>query len=193
MTRTSLLLSFMLMLLFSSTKLTAADTGYIYCRAGESYVYLYQSAENFQVLANIGRGQKIEILEAQNDAMVRVRTGDGKEGYVSKSELTAMVSGTQQQGAISSPGTSASTPPPATPQPSPAQVTRGPLTDSELMALAAGNALSENIVQEIASRGLVFRPDDHYRSLIQTAGADAAVLAALGKAKITSSGQGASN
>ncbi len=74
-----------------------------------------------------------------------------------------------------------------------AQIKRPPLTDSELLALVAGNALSENIVQEIASRGLVFRPDDHYRSWIQTAGADAAVMAALGKAKITSSGQGASN
>ena len=45
------------------------------------------------------------------------------------------------------------------------------------MALVAGNALSENIVREIGSRALAFRPDDRYRSLIQTAGADAAVVA----------------
>jgi len=52
-----------------------------------------------------------------------------------------------------------------------AQATREPVTDSELMALVAGNALSENIVHEIATRGLTFRPNDQYRSLMTTAGA----------------------
>jgi tetratricopeptide (TPR) repeat protein len=61
------------------------------------------------------------------------------------------------------------------------------------MALVAGNALSENIVQEINSRGLAFGPNDRYRSLIQAAGADSALMAALRNAKIASSGQGAAN
>ncbi len=66
-----------------------------------------------------------------------------------------------------------------------AQATRGPLTDSELMGLVAGNALSENIVHEIATRGLAFRLGDQYRSLLTTAGGDALVLAALKNAKIS--------
>src|SRR2546425_2328216 len=64
-----------------------------------------------------------------------------------------------------------------------AQAARQPLTDSELIALVSGRALSENIVHEIQSRGLAFRPDDQYRSLITTAGGDAVVLAALKNAK----------
>src|SRR5438445_4700941 len=74
-----------------------------------------------------------------------------------------------------------------------AQIKRPPLTDSELLALVAGNALSENIVREIASRGLAFQPSDRYRPLLQTAGADAALMAAVGDAKIASGGQTATN
>lgn len=58
-----------------------------------------------------------------------------------------------------------------------------PLVDSELLALVAGNVLSENVVHEIESRGLAFRPTDAYRSQLATAGADAHVLTALSKAK----------
>jgi len=58
-----------------------------------------------------------------------------------------------------------------------------PLADSELLALVAGNVLSENVVHEIDSRGLAFRPDDTYRFQLTTAGADAHVLTALSKAK----------
>ena len=60
-----------------------------------------------------------------------------------------------------------------------AQVAREPLGDSELMALVAGNALSEDIVHEIAARGLAFRPGEQYLSLLTTGGGDALVLAAL--------------
>src|SRR5882762_9369936 len=60
-----------------------------------------------------------------------------------------------------------------------AQAAKDPLTDSKLIALVAGGALSEDIVHEIESRGLAFRPDDQYQSLITTAGGDALVLAAL--------------
>src|SRR5438445_1921981 len=74
-----------------------------------------------------------------------------------------------------------------------AQIKRPPLTDSELLALVAGNALSENIVREIASRGLAFQPSDRHRPLLQTAGADAALMAAVGDAKIASGGQTATN
>jgi TolA-binding protein len=60
-----------------------------------------------------------------------------------------------------------------------------PLVDCELLALVAGNALSENIVYEIQSRGLAFHPRDGYRSQLTDAGADARVLAALGKATVS--------
>ena len=60
-----------------------------------------------------------------------------------------------------------------------------PLADRELLALVVGNALSENIVHEIQSRGLAFRPTDEYRSQLTDAGADARVLAAVGKATVS--------
>jgi tetratricopeptide (TPR) repeat protein len=60
-----------------------------------------------------------------------------------------------------------------------------PLADRELLALVAGNALSENIVHEIQSRGLAFRPTDGYGSQLTDAGADSRVLAALGKATVS--------
>lgn len=59
-----------------------------------------------------------------------------------------------------------------------------PVGESELMALVAGNALSENIVHEIQVRGLVFHPDDIYKAQLKNAGADAALLSALDKAKV---------
>lgn len=64
-----------------------------------------------------------------------------------------------------------------------AQDAKKPLTGSELLALVAGNALSENVAHEIDSRGLAFPLNDAYRSQLTAAGADAHVLAALGKAK----------
>jgi tetratricopeptide (TPR) repeat protein len=58
------------------------------------------------------------------------------------------------------------------------------LADRELLAIVAGNALNENIVNEIDSRGLAFHPLDVYRGQLTTAGADARVLTALNKAKV---------
>ena len=65
-----------------------------------------------------------------------------------------------------------------------AQSSRKPITDRELMALVAGGAVSEDIAAEIDGRGLAFRPNDPYRSLIATAGSDAVVVEALKKAKV---------
>ena len=44
-----------------------------------------------------------------------------------------------------------------------ADLTTHPLRASELLGLVAGNALPENVAREIATDGLAFRPDDHYR------------------------------
>jgi tetratricopeptide (TPR) repeat protein len=68
-----------------------------------------------------------------------------------------------------------------------------PLAGDELLALVAGEALSENIVHDIESRGLAFIPSEAYRSEITTAGADARVLAALKTARVSESPVGAGN
>jgi len=59
-----------------------------------------------------------------------------------------------------------------------------PLRASELLALAAGGALPENIVHEISADGLAFRPNDSYRALLKTAGADPKILAAVDSARV---------
>ena len=62
------------------------------------------------------------------------------------------------------------------------------LSKSELLALVAGEILSENIVFDIHTRGLAFVPDASYKSLLKSAGADDKVLAALDAAKTSPSG-----
>jgi tetratricopeptide (TPR) repeat protein len=68
-----------------------------------------------------------------------------------------------------------------------------PLKASVLVALVAGDALSENVVHEIEARGLAFRPSDEFRSQLTTAGADSRILLALSKAKISESAAGPEN
>jgi tetratricopeptide (TPR) repeat protein len=60
------------------------------------------------------------------------------------------------------------------------------MSRAELIALVAGNALSENIAHEIQSRGIAFTPAEYYKSLLRDAGADPVVIAALNAAKVTS-------
>jgi len=60
-----------------------------------------------------------------------------------------------------------------------------PLGQARLLALAAGNALPENVIHEIGTDGLAFHPDDAYRSLLTNAGADPKILEALASAKVT--------
>jgi hypothetical protein len=60
-----------------------------------------------------------------------------------------------------------------------------PLSDGDLLALVAGNALPENIVNEIKSRGLAFHPDDQYRAQLETAGAERTILTGLNMARIS--------
>jgi tetratricopeptide (TPR) repeat protein len=64
-----------------------------------------------------------------------------------------------------------------------------PLGKSELLALVAGEVLTENIVSDIGLNGLEFTPDASYRSLLKTAGADPKVLAAMDAAKVVSGGK----
>lgn len=59
-----------------------------------------------------------------------------------------------------------------------------PLGANELTALVVGQALPENIVHALTQDGVAFQPDDAYRALLKTAGADDSILDALAKAKI---------
>ncbi len=108
--RIKFMLPFVIILLFlSSAKLAAAGTGYIRCQAGEGYVYLYQTVDSFQVLANLKCGQRVEIVDLQTGARVRVRTADGKEGYIPQSGLTPSAIDPQQD----APAASSTASPPA--------------------------------------------------------------------------------
>jgi tetratricopeptide (TPR) repeat protein len=59
---------------------------------------------------------------------------------------------------------------------------------SEVLALVAGNALPQNIVDEIGRRGVNFHLDQDYQTQLKQTGADATILAALKKAKVTTAG-----
>ena len=58
-----------------------------------------------------------------------------------------------------------------------------PLTKSELLALVAGNALSENILHEVQTRGVAFRPNDAFKAQLSAAGADSALIGVVSNAK----------
>ncbi len=60
-----------------------------------------------------------------------------------------------------------------------AQEKRGPVTGRELFGLLAGNALAEDVIHEIDSRGVAFRLTEQCRSLVTEAGGDSRVLKAL--------------
>jgi hypothetical protein len=64
-----------------------------------------------------------------------------------------------------------------------AETSAPPLRQTELLALVAGNALPENIVNEIRSRGVAFRMDDSFRAQLTTAGATPSIFTALAAAK----------
>src|ERR1700691_3417596 len=75
----------------------ADDVGYAYCPLGEGYEFLYDSPTGFQVIADLKCGQKLTVVDPRDDNRARVRTADGKEGYVQKSSLIAALPGSQQQ------------------------------------------------------------------------------------------------
>jgi tetratricopeptide (TPR) repeat protein len=60
-----------------------------------------------------------------------------------------------------------------------------PIRQTELLSLIAGNALTENIVNEIRARGVAFRMDDSFRAQLNAAGAGPTILTALAAAKPT--------
>jgi len=104
----------------SAARAKADDAVYAYCPLGEGYVFLYDSLTGFQVLANLKCGEKVTVVDARDKDRMRVRTADGKEGYVLKSSITAPPPGSQRQPAASAPNASSQQPqaqPQAQPQP----------------------------------------------------------------------------
>lgn len=93
--RNKLLISLAVLYIVSSTNLKAADAGYAYCPSGEAYVYLYQSLSTFEIVTKLKCGEKVEIVDPGNNIRVRVRTRDGKEGYVPQSDINATPPGSQ--------------------------------------------------------------------------------------------------
>ncbi len=79
----------------STARAKADDVGYAYCPLGEGYVFLYDSPTSFQVIANLKCGAKLTVVDPRDDNRARVRTADGKEGYVQKSSLIAALPGSQ--------------------------------------------------------------------------------------------------
>lgn len=65
-----------------------------------------------------------------------------------------------------------------------AQTTTHPVRRSELLALVAGDAMPENVIAEIQSRGVSFALDSSYTTLLKDAGGDPRILAALNTAKV---------
>jgi len=70
-----------------------------------------------------------------------------------------------------------------------AQEANRPITKSQLIALPAGGALNENIILEVKVERISVSAHEEYRSLLATAGGNAALLAALNAAKTDDSAQ----
>ena len=66
-----------------------------------------------------------------------------------------------------------------------------PLRASEVLALEVGEALSDNIAYDIATRGLSFHADSQFLELLKTAGA--AVVAAVRAGKVLATNQSPPN
>jgi opacity protein-like surface antigen len=81
----------------SSARANADDLAYAYCPLGEGYVFLYDSLNGFQVITNLKCGQKLTVVDARDKDRTRIRTADGKEGYVLKSSITVPQVGNRQE------------------------------------------------------------------------------------------------
>jgi opacity protein-like surface antigen len=97
------------------------SAGYIRCPAGQSNVFLYESVTVFEVVSNLKCEDRVEVLGRVDTlgGYLRVRTADGKEGYVPQNQVT--------EAAPSKPRIAAPPPPAAVPA-GQGSVLAGPLT-----------------------------------------------------------------
>src|SRR6266478_2585075 len=102
-----------ILLLLCSAGAKADDVALAYCPLGEGYVFLYDSPTSFQVLANLHCGEKVTVVDPKGTDRVKVRTADGKEGYVLKSSITPPPAGQRQPAAPAAPPSDSSQQPQA--------------------------------------------------------------------------------
>src|SRR5690348_4422002 len=111
-----LLITLGMLFLLSTARAKADDFTYAYCPLGEGYVFLYDSVDGFQVLANLKCGQRLTVVDARSKDRIRVRTADGKDGYVVRSSATPVTTDGQRQADAPPLGTSQQPQIPAQPQ-----------------------------------------------------------------------------
>lgn len=122
-----LLIAFGILCLLSGAEAKADDTVYAYCPLGEGYVFLYDSADGFQVLANLKCNEKLQVVDASDKTRTKVRTANGREGWVPKTSLNMPVTPKPSQAAApvnpmpQPPQTQAAPQPPLQPQRQPAR------------------------------------------------------------------------
>jgi opacity protein-like surface antigen len=120
-----LLITLGILCLLSGVEAKADDTAYAYCPLGEGYVFLYDSVDGFQVMANLKCNEKVQVVDASDRTRTKVRTANGREGWVPKTSLNVPVAPKPSQAAV--PESPVTQPPqaPAAPQP-PVQPQRQP-------------------------------------------------------------------
>jgi opacity protein-like surface antigen len=94
----------------TATATAAAATpsaAYIHCPTGQSSVFLYQSVTKFEVISSPRCDDRVDVLGRVDTlgGYLRVRTADGKEGYVPQDQITNV--------APAKPGIAIAEPPPA--------------------------------------------------------------------------------
>jgi opacity protein-like surface antigen len=68
----------------------ASGSGWVDCPTGQQYVYLYRTVTHFEVLSSPKCDEKVELLgrETAGTGYYRVRTADGREGYLPQGHVT---------------------------------------------------------------------------------------------------------
>jgi len=100
-----LVLAVMLVASLSALGQGTDKVGYIYCAHGQ-YVYLYDSLNTFNVLANLKCGARVGVLGSENGYVI-VRTADEKQGYVPAAAITSTPPANAPQARASANGGSA--------------------------------------------------------------------------------------
>jgi outer membrane immunogenic protein len=89
--RRSLVIMLAILSFLGSAKAKADDIAYAYCPLGEGYVFLYDTVDGFQVLADLECGEKLTVVDTQDKERTKVRTAAGKQGYVFKYTITPVL------------------------------------------------------------------------------------------------------
>jgi hypothetical protein len=68
------------------------SAGYVSCPTGEQHVFLYDSVDTFNIVANPKCDEQVTVLGRVDTlgGYLRVRTADGKEGYVPQKQITTV-------------------------------------------------------------------------------------------------------